>query len=67
MQIYTNGAFLESKEVIIDGKKQWRWVVELFEGADSFCDGEMFNPPAYANTKEELEFNTCSDKEDDTD
>lgn len=38
-KIYCNGCDLEAKEVIINGKKQWRWVVKSFI-EDCFENGE---------------------------
>ena len=38
-KIYCNGCNLEPKECIINGKKQWRWVVTSFI-EDCFENGE---------------------------
>jgi len=38
-KIFSNGCFAEAHEIIINGKKQWRWVVTSFED-DTFENGE---------------------------
>jgi hypothetical protein len=38
-KIYTNGCNVEAHEIILDGKKQWRWIVTSFI-EDTFENGE---------------------------
>jgi len=56
-QIFTTGAYLEP--VQIGGA--WMWVVSSFED-DSFMDGEIFNPPHIAETRNLLLINTTKDE-----
>ena len=64
--IYTTGSFLRPMRVPSDNSETgwlWRWVVTEFE-ADSFLDGNTYNPAESAYTKEELLINTTPDSQD---
>lgn len=51
-QIYTTGAFISPRKIVTNGNPYWVWVVDAFEGGDSFDDdGEVFNPLESATTK----------------
>lgn len=52
-RIFTTGAFIVPVRVRINGIETWRWIVDSFED-DSFFDGEIFNPPEYANAFDKL-------------
>ncbi len=51
--IFSTGVHLASKECIINGKKQWRWVAVGFED-ESFFNGKTINPIEYAEKQEDL-------------
>jgi hypothetical protein len=54
-QIYTTGAFLRPVQMTdSEGKEMWVWMVERFDGGDSFQDGEIYNPVAVAGSLEKL-------------
>jgi hypothetical protein len=52
-RLFTTGAFIIPVEIEVNGVAQWRWIVEAFVD-DTFYDGEIYNAPDYANTKENL-------------
>jgi len=47
--IYTIGAFLKPAQVVINGKKQWRWIVVGFEDS-TFFDGKEIEVYDYSET-----------------
>ena len=51
--IFSTGVHLASKECVINGKKQWRWVAVGFED-ESFMNGEVVNPVEYAEKQKDL-------------
>lgn len=53
LRIYTTGAFLKAKNININGKDYWFWVVEEFTD-DSFLDGKTCNPKEFAKNKDDL-------------
>ena len=53
IEIFSTGVVLESVECIINGQKQWRWIVTRFED-ESFFDGNPINPIEYATEKDKL-------------
>jgi len=57
-EIFTTGAYLSPMKIKdSDGNDYWGWVVTDFDG-DSFHEGEVYNPPEYADTLNELLVNT---------
>lgn len=52
-KIFTTGAYLKAIECIIDGRKQWRWVVVGFED-DTYFNGEIVDIQDYADSFEDL-------------
>lgn len=60
MELYTTGAYIYPAK--INGR--WMWVVTGFEGADSYYNGDVFNPPEVADTLEELEVNLTPDDDE---
>lgn len=53
MTIFSTGTHLQTIRCIINGKKQWRWVVVGFE-CESFLNGKEINPIEYAEEQESL-------------
>ncbi|MEA3464344.1 MAG: hypothetical protein U9R14_04730 [Patescibacteria group bacterium] len=51
--IFSNGVILQAVECIINGKKQWRWIVNSFE-YDSFLNGKLINPVEYGTKQDNL-------------
>ncbi|MFN2393826.1 MAG: hypothetical protein ABR566_17925 [Pyrinomonadaceae bacterium] len=51
--LFTAGAFISPRKIIVDGKEHWFWVVESFEG-DSYFEGEVCNPLESSETKQGL-------------
>jgi hypothetical protein len=60
--IYTTGANLRPITFVCDGKEKWMWVVVEFID-DSFLDGDVYNPPECAGTKEKLLIDTTSEEQ----
>jgi hypothetical protein len=61
-QIYTTGAYLRPLKMIDNnGKECWLWYVEKFEGSDSFCTREVYNPASVAKTLDDLLCDTSAD------
>lgn len=59
--IYTTGAFLRPfRTTYPNGQEIWGWRVTGFED-DSFMDGEIFNPPDLASSRDVLLVNTTPD------
>jgi hypothetical protein len=52
-RVYATGVFLQAVEVLIDGKKQWRWIAVGFED-DTYFDGKTIELYDYANSFEGL-------------
>ena len=52
-EIFTTGAFLRPVRVNHGDGDVWVWAVIGFE-EDSFMDGDIYNPPEYAASLEEL-------------
>lgn len=53
MTIFSTGAYLQSEECVIDGKKQWRLIAVGFED-ECFMNGKEINPIEYAKKQENL-------------
>lgn len=53
-QLFTTGAFISPRKIIVDGEAVWLWVVDAFEGDDSYYDGEVCNPLENSETKKGL-------------
>lgn len=47
--IFSNGVYLEPIKILINNKRQWRWVAIGFEES-SFCCGKEVNPQEKSNT-----------------
>ena len=59
--IYTTGANLRPMSFVCDGRAKWMWVVVEFVD-DSFRDGDVYNPPECAATKDELLTDTTQEE-----
>jgi len=55
-KIFSTGVHLKPIECVINGKKQWRWIVVGFED-DTYFDGEIINVYDYADSFEGLILN----------
>ena len=53
MIIFTTGAFLKPRKMMVDGKVYFMWIVEEFV-YDSFHNGDVCLPVEYASRMEEL-------------
>jgi hypothetical protein len=52
--IFTTGAFLKPLKITDSaGKNMYVWAVSEFVD-DSFLNGEVYNPPEFGNSKDEL-------------
>ncbi len=60
--IFATGVFLKPVDCIINGIKQWRWVVVGFED-DSYFDGEAFDVYDYADNFEGLFKNIVNEQQ----
>lgn len=52
-QVYATGVFLQAVELVIEGKKQWRWIAVGFED-DAYFDGKTIELYDYAESFESL-------------
>lgn len=52
-QIYATGVFLQAVELVIEGKRQWRWIAVGFED-DTYFDGKTIDIYDYADSFEGL-------------
>lgn len=53
IKIVGNEVVLIPQEIDINGKKQWRWIVEEF-GGETFKNGESINVIEYSESYEHL-------------
>lgn len=52
--IYSTGAYLRGVECIINGRKQWRWIVVEFNDDNYDRKGKLVSPFAYSDSQERL-------------